>query len=135
MKTYSNWQSVREGGIQERTDDVLRHFKDNGVMTRTEEENALPEQVNFRCSIHGVQADDVDVEVDGDRVVISGEAGNNKGNHKRDSYFIRTVYLPEGTNPHSGRARVNRDVLEISLDVDNDKESPGRLFLKPEKIG
>lgn len=139
------WTPVGKSGLKQRTDDVVRHFSEDGILTRGRPTRVreLPEQLTFRCSMHGIDANDVEIEIDGDQMVISGEYGNGHTKagrdflhrERRDGYFVRTVYLPEGSNPCRGQALINNNVLEINLDVDQSQQSGQPLFLKPEVQG
>lgn len=81
------------------------------------------DQIRIRAELPGMSADDVDVSVSEDRVVISGEKKSevetkqNGWTHleSRCGSFSRSIPLPEPIDTERATARVERGVLLIEL--------------------
>ncbi|MDI3257540.1 MAG: Hsp20/alpha crystallin family protein [Kyrpidia sp.] len=82
-------------------------------------------QVVVSCEIPGLrQADDVEIDVDDDRVHLSGVIERDE--ERRDDDFLqrerffgrfsRTISLPADVKPESARASYHNGVLEIRID-------------------
>lgn len=80
-------------------------------------------EIQVRAELPGVAAQDVDVSVSGDRLVISGEkksAKESKGNgwlHRETACgaFSRTLTLPDSVDPAKVTATCENGVLVVTL--------------------
>ncbi|ADG06963.1 Hsp20/alpha crystallin family protein [Kyrpidia tusciae] len=82
-------------------------------------------QVVVSCDIPGLRkADDVEIDVDDDRVHLSGVIERDEERREQDflqrerfyGRFSRTVALPVEVKPESARASYRNGVLEIRMD-------------------
>jgi HSP20 family protein len=85
------------------------------------------------AELPGIEASDVNVEVDDDVLVFQGQRqhsqeetqGGIRRSERRYGQFYRSVPLPQGIDPNQGRAQMNNGVLEVSFpltEVHNDKK-------------
>jgi HSP20 family protein len=89
----------------------------------------------FKLSVEvpGMSARDVNVEVDDNMILISGEKREEREEAEKDysycerSYgaFERRLELPPGANPQDIKARLNNGVLELTL-AKNDQAKASR---------
>jgi HSP20 family protein len=85
-----------------------------------------------RADLPGLKKDDVSVDVDDGRILISGERRQeheeNEGGYYRSerSYgsFYRSIPLPKGVSGENAKAKFKDGVLEITMDAA--RESSGR---------
>jgi HSP20 family protein len=95
--------------------------------------------VVVRADLPGARKEDVQIEVEGDTLVISGErraeheeGGEGQGYQLVErSYgsFYRTVPLPQGTNPEQIKAEMRDGVLTITLPLSEDAR-PRRIQIQ-----
>ena len=82
-----------------------------------------PETYTFRVELPGVQEEDVDISLTGNRLTISGQRMEEKRDEKERyisheiSYgsFSRTFALPRGTDPDNVRAEMKDGVLTVTV--------------------
>ena len=80
-------------------------------------------QLVIRADLPGLTKDDVNVEINDDAIIISGER-RNENEEQREGYyrsersygsFFRTIPLPQGVNADDANATFNNGVLEITM--------------------
>ena len=78
----------------------------------------------FRMDLPGVEKDNIDIEVNGDQLVVSGRR-HEHGEEKREGYtyiertggqFRRSFILPESADRDSISARIKNGVVEIHIE-------------------
>jgi HSP20 family protein len=92
------------------------------------------EQLTVRTAIPGVDAEDIEITVEGDTLTISGSRSfsseETEGTFQRrelvEGEFKRTVLLPDGVDPESVTATSKNGILEISV--------PKRPEVLPRKV-
>jgi HSP20 family protein len=90
----------------------------------------------FRVDLPGLGEEDVNVEIVGDELVISGERkqerqetkGGRFYSERRYGSFERRIVLPEGLDPESVEAKFDNGVLEVSVPL------PERATTRSKKI-
>jgi HSP20 family protein len=87
-----------------------------------------------RAEIPGVAKDDVSIDVSDDVLTIQGERRQESEDRGEGFYrsersygrFLRTIPLPEGTDPEKAEARFNDGVLEVTLPAPKREQKRGR---------
>ncbi len=78
----------------------------------------------FRMDLPGVGKEDIDIEVNGDQLVVSGQR-HEHGEEKHEGYtyiervdglFRRSFTLPESANRDSISARIKNGVVEVHVE-------------------
>lgn len=91
-------------------------------------------QLVVRADLPGMSKDDVDVEITDDALVIRGERRQEHEEH-RDGYsvcevshgsFYRRIPLPEGADTQNATATFRDGVLEIKMQVPQQRETNSR---------
>jgi len=77
------------------------------------------------AEVPGMKPEDVNVEIEGNNLIIQGQTRAEKENReqnqnfwyteRRYGSFYRTIPLPEGVNPDNAKANFNNGVLEITF--------------------
>jgi HSP20 family protein len=122
-------------------DDVERMFESFGIggmsafgqephgMTRLWAPRIDVVQRDHRLLVHadlpGMDVDDVDIDLIGDQLVITGERQDEHEQHEADVWrrervygsFQRAIPLPRGVDPDRIEARFQNGVLEISIEL------------------
>ena len=88
------------------------------------------DQLVVRADLPGMTRENVNVEVEDDTLLISGERQDEYNEERDDFYrsersygrFFRAIPLPEGIDPNSAKAEFKDGVLEVSLPMP--KETP-----------
>lgn len=92
-------------------------------------------QLVIRADLPGLKKDDVNVEITGDAITISGER-RSEDEERREGYyrsersygsFFRTIPLPEGVNADDAKATFENGVLEITMQAPQLKSRGRRL--------
>ncbi len=94
----------------------------------------------IKADLPGVNPKDVQVTVEGDRLVIQGERKTDKeikraDYRRREAFygtFRRAIPLPKGLKPEKIKAKYRDGVLEISAPVD-ESQLPKRIKVEVEK--
>ncbi len=77
------------------------------------------DQLVVHAELPGLNAKDVDVEVDGGTLIISGQRQQTSGDavHSERSYgsFYRAIPLPENVDPDQIKATFTNGVLEVTM--------------------
>jgi len=87
-----------------------------------------------RAEIPGVSKDDVSIDVTDDVLTIQGERRQESEDRGEGFYrsersygrFLRTIPLPDGTDPEKAEARFNDGVLEVTLPAPKREQKRGR---------
>jgi len=87
-----------------------------------------------RADLPGMNKDNVNIEIDDDALVISGER-QDEYQDERDEYFrsersygsfYRLIPLPEGVDPNASSAEFKDGVLEVTLKMPKEQEQKRR---------
>lgn len=92
------------------------------------------DQLVVRADLPGMKKDNVNVEVEEDTLLISGERQDEFKEERDDYYrsersygrFYRAIPLPEGIDPNSAKAEFKDGVLEISMPVPKEPQRENR---------
>ena len=92
------------------------------------------DQLVIHADLPGLKKENVNVEVEDDTLLISGERQDEYNEERDDFYrsersygrFFRAVPLPEGVDPKSVTAQFKDGVLEISLPVPKEPQRQSR---------
>jgi HSP20 family protein len=84
-----------------------------------------------RADLPGLDQKDVQVEIENDALVLSGERREESEDNSDGRYhsecrygsFYRTIPLPSGTNPDDVKAEFKSGVLEVKVKVPKEQES------------
>jgi len=92
----------------------------------------------LRADLPGVSENDVDIEVDGGVLIVSGER-RSEHEERKDGYyrierasgrFSRSLTLPEGIDPDGIQAAYENGVLEVTIPKP-EQSKPRRVQVKP----
>jgi len=92
----------------------------------------------LHADLPGMQAQDLDVRVDGDVLTISGERKSEQNRNERDYHvmersrgrFQRSIQLPFSPNPDEVRAEVRHGVLEVRIPKHAAQERSRRIQVR-----
>lgn len=92
------------------------------------------DQLVVRADLPGMNKENVNVEVEDDTLLISGERQDEYNEERDDFYrsersygsFFRAVPLPDGIDPNSAKAEFKDGVLEVTVTVPKAPEQKGR---------
>jgi HSP20 family protein len=87
-------------------------------------------QIVVRAELPGLKKEDVNVELQEDRIVIQGERRREQEERDRGYYvsessygmFYREIPLPDGVDPDRAKARFDNGVLEVSMPVSEQRK-------------
>ncbi|KAG2089463.1 HSP20-like chaperone [Suillus discolor] len=100
-------------------------------------ENAETKTVTATFELPGIKQQDVNVEVHGNRLTISGESkcsdNHNKGSYvvQERSYgkFSRTLQIPQGIKAEDVHAKMENGVLTVSFPKAGPDQQPQRIAI------
>lgn len=92
------------------------------------------DQLVVRADLPGMTRENVNVELEDDTLLISGERRDEYKEERDDFYrsersygrFFRAVPLPEGVDPNSARAEFKDGVLEVTVPLPRETERQSR---------
>jgi HSP20 family protein len=92
-------------------------------------------QLVIHAEIPGVPREQISVEIDDDRLVLSGERVQEHEEHRGGIYrservygrFYRVIPLPDGVDPEQARATFANGVLEITMPLQQQVETGHRI--------
>ena len=92
------------------------------------------DQLIVRADLPGMNKENVNVEVEDDTLLISGERQDEQREERDDFYrsersygrFFRAIPLPEGVDPNSAKAEFKDGVLEVTVPVPKEPERRSR---------
>jgi HSP20 family protein len=95
-------------------------------------------QFEIQFAIPGLTKEDIKIDVDGDRLTVSGERKfenekKEKNFHSVESYygtFKRSFYLPENANVENIDASYTNGILEVVIPKDEKKENKRLISVK-----
>ncbi|KAG2357290.1 HSP20-like chaperone [Suillus spraguei] len=116
---------------------ALIHRRDGAFPRMDLYENAEAKTVTAAFELPGVKQEDVNVEVHGNRLTISGESKRsenfNKGNHvvqeRSFGKFSRTLQIPQGINAEDVHAKMENGVLIVSFPKAGADQQPQRIAI------
>ncbi|KAI6042065.1 small heat shock protein [Pisolithus marmoratus] len=150
FRPRSSWTDVGTRDVSSRTMDV---FKPRHVSTslcgrglwltwfsayRLDlQENVDENAVTARIELPGMKPEDIRVDVQNDRLTVSGETSattaRDEGNYlvRERSYgkFSRTLVLPPGTKPEDIKANLDSGVLTITFPKAPPDQAPKRITI------
>ena len=96
-----------------------------------------PKNIRIKAEIPGVDADDIDVSIDGRRLTIKGEKKQeskeeNENYHRIEQsygYFNRSIDLPTDVDPDKVDAKFKNGILKLKLKKTRESE-PARIEVK-----
>jgi HSP20 family protein len=134
MRAVTPWRPFQPlSTLHREIDDMFSRFFDEGEWwtPRTIEQPSVPSIEFFtrdgtivvRADVPGIDPKNVELAVEGDRLIIKGErkeASESKGGdylRREVTYgrFERTVALPPGVDPDSVKAAYHEGVLEVTM--------------------
>lgn len=130
FRPRSSWTDVGTRDVSSRTMDV---FKPRLDLQENVDENA----VTARIELPGMKPEDIRVDVQNDRLTVSGETSattaRDEGNYvvRERSYgkFSRTLVLPPGTKPEDIKANLDSGVLTITFPKAPPDQAPKRITI------
>ncbi len=72
----------------------------------------------FRANLHGLQKEDLKVQIDDHLLIIQGQPQNKREDEEsevRRKSFCRCLELPEGVNSHDAHATFREGVLKVTM--------------------
>jgi len=92
-------------------------------------------QLVIRADLPGMSRDDINVDLEDDRIIIQGERHNERETEERGFYqtersygsFYRVIPLPEGVDGEQAKADFQNGVLEITMPKPEQKSRTRRL--------
>ncbi|MGH8519625.1 MAG: Hsp20/alpha crystallin family protein [Panacagrimonas sp.] len=95
-------------------------------------------QLLVRADLPGMTKDDINIEMQDDMLMISGErrsehSESREGLHhseRRYGRFMRSVQLPEGVDPEQIKASFENGVLEVCMPCPDHKSSSRRIAIQ-----
>lgn len=106
---------VREFGNVGRTQGELEEGWREPFVTSVTDDDAG--EVRFTAELPGIQKDDVQVKVHGDRVLIQAEG--------QDRRYRTSVQADRELDPESANARYNNGILELTVGIREEPEDDG----------
>jgi HSP20 family protein len=91
-------------------------------------------QLVVRAEVPGLSKDDVNVEIENDELVLSGERIDEHKDEREGFYqsersygrFYRSICLPQGVDPEQAKASFSNGVLEVTMPAPKQQQSRGR---------
>jgi HSP20 family molecular chaperone IbpA len=77
-----------------------------------------PNELIFRANLHGLQKEDLKVQIDDRLLIIQGqpqEKREDQHGEVRGKSFCRCLELPESVNSHDAHATFREGVLEVTM--------------------
>ncbi len=95
-------------------------------------------QLVVRADLPGLTKNDVDVDIDNDRITIRGERKseheeNREGFFRSErSYgkFVRSIPIPDGVDPEQAKANFKNGVLEIAMPMPEGRQQRRKLEIQ-----
>ncbi|KAG2063266.1 HSP20-like chaperone [Suillus decipiens] len=116
---------------------ALTHRRDRAFPKMDLHENAEAKRVTATFELPGVRQEDVNVEVHGNRLTISGESKRSE-NYNKGSYvveersfgkFSRTLQIPQGINVEDVHAKMENGVLTVCFPKAGLDQQPQRIAI------
>ena len=91
-------------------------------------------QLVVRADVPGLSKEDIRIDVDDDSITVSGERRQEQEERRGGLYraersygwFSRTIPLPPGADPQTATARYQNGVLEVCVDLPEQKQVQAR---------
>jgi HSP20 family protein len=95
-------------------------------------------QMVVRADLPGLTKDDVNVDLEENRITIRGERKSEHEENKKGIYrsersygsFYRTIPLPEGVDGDKAKASFNNGVLEITMPLPEKKQTGRKIEIE-----
>ncbi|KAG1804773.1 small heat shock protein [Suillus plorans] len=116
---------------------ILTHRRDQPFPRMDLHENAETKTVTATFELPGIKQQDVDVEVHGNRLTISGES-KRSDNYDQGSYavqersygkFSRTLQIPQGITFENIHAKMENGVLTVCFPKAGPDQQPQRITI------
>ncbi|KAG2754829.1 HSP20-like chaperone [Suillus brevipes Sb2] len=116
---------------------ALTHRRDRAFPRMDLHENAENKTVTATFELPGIKQQDVNVEVHGNRLTISGESKRSE-NHTKGSYvvqersygkFSRTLQIPQGIKVEDVHAKMENGVLTVCFPKAGSDQQPQRIAI------
>ncbi|KAG1816214.1 HSP20-like chaperone [Suillus variegatus] len=116
---------------------TLTHRRDRAFPKMDLHENAETKTVTATFELPGMKQQDVNVEVHGNRLTISGESkcldNYNKGSYvvqeRSHGKFSRTLQIPQGIKAEDVHAKMENGVLTVSFPKAGPDQQPQRIAI------
>ncbi|KAG2073103.1 HSP20-like chaperone [Suillus decipiens] len=116
---------------------ALIHRRDRAFPRMDLYENAEAKTVTATFELPGIKQEDVNVEVHGNRLTVSGESKRsenyNKGSHvvqeRSFGKFSRTLQIPQGINVEDVHAKMENGVLTVCFPKAGPDQQPQRIAI------
>ncbi|KAG2132919.1 HSP20-like chaperone [Suillus bovinus] len=116
---------------------TLTHRRDRVFPRMDLHENAETKTVTATFELPGIKRQDVNVEVHGNRLTISGESKGsdkyNKGNYlvqeRSHGKFSRTLQIPQGIKAEDVHAKMENGVLTVSFPKAGPDQQPQQIAI------
>jgi HSP20 family protein len=113
------------------------HTFTSGFTPKTDLHEGPDNTVVASLELPGLKKEDVTIELDNDRLTVSGEC-KYEGEHTEAGYairerrfgkFTRTLPLPQGTKPESVKAVMEHGVLTLTFPQAGPEQAPKRVAI------
>ena len=96
------------------------------------------DQLVVRADLPGLSKDDIDVNIENDRITIKGERKSEHEENKQGVFrsersygsFFRAIPLPEGTDAEQAKANFKDVVLEVTMPVTEERTGARKLQIE-----
>ncbi|KAH0836349.1 HSP20-like chaperone [Lanmaoa asiatica] len=101
-------------------------------------ENPETNTVTAMFDLPGIKPDEVNIDINQDRLIISGESSSSQERDERGytvrerswGKFSRNLILPQGTKPEDVKAKMEHGVLNITFPKAQAQQQPRRINIE-----
>lgn len=136
-RTMTLWEPFTDlGELRSRIDRAFVDFTDTEARSWAPPMDVIREngELVMRADVPGVKPEEIDIEVDGDQLTVSGSHSEEQEasedhymrRERRTGHFMRSLRLPEGCDASGITATTHDGVLEIHIPV-SDKQKARKI--------